>query len=138
MTNQESKGPGIFGTVIAYAPADEEQGRKTLHHHWQVWVKELDMKLRQDLFHNDAKTKQGARDKLQKYVDQIISTTFGPGLVLKKNNERVSYCIDTPLQNFWDAHHRDFSPKIEGKVIEIKPESQHISHCTLIYHSLER
>ena len=27
-TNQKSKGPGIVGTVIAYAPADEEQGRK--------------------------------------------------------------------------------------------------------------
>ena len=28
---QEAKGPGIFGTVVAFAPADEEQGRKTLH-----------------------------------------------------------------------------------------------------------
>ena len=34
--NQKSKGVGIFGTVIAYAPADEEQGIKSLHRHWQV------------------------------------------------------------------------------------------------------
>ena len=84
MTNQKSKGPGIFATVIAYSPADEEPGRKTLHRHWQVWVKELDMKLRQNLFLNDAKIKSSSRDKLQKYVDQIMSTTFGPELVLKK------------------------------------------------------
>ena len=78
-----------------------------------------------------------ARDKLQKYVDQIMSTTFGPELVLKKN-ERISYCIDTSLQNFRDARHKDISPTIDGKVIEIKPESQQISPHTLIYHSLER
>ena len=86
--------------MIAYAPVDEEQGRKTLHRHWQVWVTELDMKLRQNLFHNDAKIKLSVCHKLQKYVDQIMSITFGPDLVLKKNTERVSYCIDTSLQNF--------------------------------------
>jgi len=48
--NQEAKGPGIFGTVVAFAPADEEQGRKTLHRHIQIWVKEIDQKLRKDLF----------------------------------------------------------------------------------------
>ena len=49
-TNQEAKGPGIFGTVVAFAPADEEQGRKTLHRHIQLWVKEFDQKLRKELF----------------------------------------------------------------------------------------
>ncbi len=33
---QISKGKGILGTVIAFAGADEEQGRKTLHQHWQI------------------------------------------------------------------------------------------------------
>jgi len=28
---QTAKGKGILGTVIAFAGADEEQGRKTLH-----------------------------------------------------------------------------------------------------------
>ncbi len=32
---QTSKGKGILGTVIAFAGADEEQGGKTLHQHWQ-------------------------------------------------------------------------------------------------------
>ncbi len=30
-TTQTSKGKGILGTVNAFAGADEEQGRKTLH-----------------------------------------------------------------------------------------------------------
>jgi hypothetical protein len=136
--NQKSKGVGIFGTVIAYAPADEEQGRKTLHRHWQVWVKELDMKLRQDLFHSDAMTRRCARARLQKYVDQIMSTTFGPDLILSKEKEMVSNCVDTPFQNFRDARHKDLSTTIEGKVIEIKPESQLIAPSTIVYHSLQR
>ena len=43
---QIAKGRGILGTVKAFAPADEEQGRKTLHSHWQVWTEELTQDLR--------------------------------------------------------------------------------------------
>ena len=38
---QSSRGKGILGTVLAFFGADEEQGRKTLHRHWQIWVQEL-------------------------------------------------------------------------------------------------
>ncbi len=43
--NQTSKENGIIRTVFAFLAADEEQGRKTLHQHWQIWVKEIDQKL---------------------------------------------------------------------------------------------
>jgi hypothetical protein len=43
---QTSKGKGILSTVIAFAGADEEQGRKTLHQHWQIWVEESDQTIR--------------------------------------------------------------------------------------------
>ena len=33
---QCAKGKGILGTLMAFAPADEAQGRKTLHSHWQA------------------------------------------------------------------------------------------------------
>ncbi len=36
---KSSTGKGILGTVLAFAGANEEQGRKTLHQHWQIWVK---------------------------------------------------------------------------------------------------
>ncbi len=38
---QSSKGKGILSTVLAFSGADEEQGRTTLHQHWQIWVQEL-------------------------------------------------------------------------------------------------
>ncbi len=41
VTKKTTKGKGIFGIVVAFSAADEEQGRKTLHHHWQIWVKEI-------------------------------------------------------------------------------------------------
>ena len=43
---QTAKGKGILGIVIAFVGADEEQGRKTLHRHWQIWVKEINQTVR--------------------------------------------------------------------------------------------
>jgi hypothetical protein len=57
---QTSKGKGILGTVISFAGADEEQGGKTLHQHWQTWVKEINQTLRDSLFHKDTKTRTDA------------------------------------------------------------------------------
>ena len=33
---QRAMGKGVIGTVLAVAPADEEQARTTLHSHWQI------------------------------------------------------------------------------------------------------
>jgi hypothetical protein len=41
VTKKTTKGKGILGTVVAFSAADEEQGRKTLHCQWQIWVKEI-------------------------------------------------------------------------------------------------
>ena len=30
---------GVFGVLEAFARTDEEQGRKTLHGHWLLWIK---------------------------------------------------------------------------------------------------
>jgi hypothetical protein len=35
-----TRGKGILGTVVAFSAADEKEGRKTLHRHWQIWVTE--------------------------------------------------------------------------------------------------
>ncbi len=55
---QSSKGKGILGTVLAFSGADEEQGRKTLHRHWQIWVQELNQTLQDCLFDTDATKKK--------------------------------------------------------------------------------
>ena len=50
MKNQRAKGKGVLGTVISFGPADEEQGRGTLHSHWQIWIEEMNRDLRDLLF----------------------------------------------------------------------------------------
>ncbi len=58
---QSSKGKGILGTVLAFTGADEEQGGKTLHRHWQIWVQELNQTLRDCLFDTDATKRKDAQ-----------------------------------------------------------------------------
>jgi hypothetical protein len=57
---QSSKGKGILGRVLAFSGADEEQGRKTLHRHWQIWVQELNQTLQYCLFDTDATKRKDA------------------------------------------------------------------------------
>lgn len=142
---QEAKGPGIFGTVVAFAPADEEQGRKTLHRHIQLWVKEVDHDLRSELFHEDEGLKQKARTKFQNYIDKIMSTTFGPDLLIPLSNSTSDEAdlttggnafSDAPPQKFRDARHKDLCKDIQGKVIKCGSQNELISPVTLINHSL--
>ena len=92
---QSSKGKGILGTVITFAGADEEQGRKTLHRHWQIWVKEIDQNIRDCLFHKDDKTRLEARDTFIKHIDDVLSADYGSDLyishrcVRKDKNEEL-------------------------------------------------
>jgi hypothetical protein len=43
------KGKGILGTVLAFALAHKEQGRRTLHSHWQIWTEVLSPQVCEDL-----------------------------------------------------------------------------------------
>ena len=58
---QKADGEGIFGNVIAFAPAHEEQGRHTLHMHCQIWVEELSSRVRHSLFNPDPQKREKAR-----------------------------------------------------------------------------
>jgi hypothetical protein len=66
---QSSRGIGILGTVLEFFGADEEQGRKTLHRHWQIWVQELNQTLRDCLFETDAINRKNA----QKHSANILT-----------------------------------------------------------------
>ncbi len=72
-----SKGKGILGTVLAFFAADEEQGRKTLHPHWQIWVKEIDETLRNSWFHEDVTARDIARKTFCKHIDNVITASYG-------------------------------------------------------------
>jgi hypothetical protein len=115
---------------VEFAPADEEQGRKTLHRHIQLWVKEIDQKLRKDLFQEDKCEQDKTRIKFQNYIDKIMSTVFGPDLLVP------NACSDAPPQNFRDTHHEELCKDIKGQVIKCGSENEMISPKTLINHSL--
>ena len=59
--------PGIFGEAEAYGVAIEEQGRKTLHGHILVWIKNFNT-LRNLLFHEDIKIKSDAKKEMLSYI----------------------------------------------------------------------
>ncbi len=90
-----SKGKGILGTVFAFFAADEEQGRKTLHRHWQILVKEIDETLRNCLFHEDNTTGDIARKTFCKHIDNVITVSYGSEFrithkYIKESNDFIS------------------------------------------------
>jgi hypothetical protein len=66
--------------VLAFSGVDEEQGRKTLHRHWQIWVQELHQTLRDCLFDTDATKRKDARITFCQHINNVISASYGPGL----------------------------------------------------------
>jgi hypothetical protein len=72
-----SKGKGILGTVLAFFAADEEQGRKTLHRHWQIWVKGINETLQNCLFHEDDTARDIVRKTSCKHIDNVLTASYG-------------------------------------------------------------
>jgi hypothetical protein len=85
---QSFKGKGILGTVLAFTGADEEQGRKTLHQHRQIWVQELNQTLQDCLFDMDPTEQKHARKTFCQHINNVISASYGPDLSITHR------CID--------------------------------------------
>ena len=80
--------PGIFGEAEAYGTASEEQGRKTLHGHILVWIKNFNI-LRDLLFHEDEGVRSEAKNEMLNYVEKVMNSSYG-GLYIpdeESNNE---------------------------------------------------
>ena len=125
--------------MIAFAAADEEQGRKTLHMHVQLWVKDFNSKLRADLFHHNPYDRQVARDKLKDYIEKIMTTSFGPDLVCHPHGcsgKNLSELTDASPQILRDARHNELSKNIEGEVMQLGGKT--VSAEVLIQWSLDR
>jgi hypothetical protein len=85
---QNSKGKVILETVLAISAADEEQGRKMLHRHWEIWVKDIDQTLRNCLFHEDVSVRNTARNIVCKHIDTITTVSY-----------RSEFCITHKCNN---------------------------------------
>ncbi len=76
VTKKTTKGKGILGSFVAFFAADEEQGRKTLHRHWQIWVKEINQTVKNCLFHEDITIRDRARKTFCKQIDSVITAVM--------------------------------------------------------------
>ena len=70
-------GGGLFGEVIALAMAVEEQGRKTLHAHFVLWVKGYN-KVKERVFFGKDDDRVEAIGVLQEYCDHLATTSLFP------------------------------------------------------------
>jgi hypothetical protein len=61
---------GLFGIPKAFTASVEEQGRKTLHSHIQIWIERFD-KLRSDLHAENRIIRRIAEQELCKAMDQV-------------------------------------------------------------------
>ena len=72
---------GVFGVLEAFARTDEEQGRKTLHGHWLLWIKHFN-EMRDALHSERAAQATEAREAFLKYVDQTICASYNSEFVV--------------------------------------------------------
>ena len=73
---------GILGKVQAFARADEEQGRKTLHGHWQIWIEDFN-KCRDKLFNEDGSKNETELKIFLQYISNVICATYGEEFVIQ-------------------------------------------------------
>ena len=61
---------GIFGKVLAWTEADEEQARLTLHAHLIIWIEHFN-KMRDLLFHSDIEVRNAAKKGLYSTLKKL-------------------------------------------------------------------
>lgn len=119
-----------FGKVLAFARTDEEQGRKTLHSHWQIWVEYFNA-CRDALYEENDAIRTAARSAFVEYVDEVISASYGSeftvshtcpaaenGVITKPVSEIYKECDDKNVLR--KGRHKDHCLDIRGKVLECK------------------
>lgn len=146
---RSSKGKGILGTVIAFFGADEEQGRKTLHRHWQIWVQELNQTLRDCLFDLDASKRMDARKAFCQHIDSVVSACYGPELTITHKcidgNETERTKVDVPNNLFKEkipvvfrhARHKDLCDQVKGGIMHCSECAQTVSTIDIVNNALQ-
>jgi len=112
---------GVFGEPLAACEADEEQGRKTLHSHWLIWIKDFSF-VRQMCYHSDETVRETARSKLSEYVEKTMCASYGDRYEVSHvcQSGVATHPIEdafepSPNQVVRDARHKDHCFSVEGK-----------------------
>jgi hypothetical protein len=125
---QKADGEGIFGNVIAFAPAHEEQGRHKLHMHCQIWVEEISSRVRHSLFNPDPQKREKARKDFYGYIDTIMSSSYFTKLNFthnclptKEGDTNISDNItEREIQLFRDARNETLCGDEEGRLLKCR------------------
>ena len=148
--SKSSTGKGILGKIRVFAGVDKEQGCKTLHRHWQIWVEEINQLLQNALFDKDNNTRNKARQTFQGHIDNLISTSYGPQFCVthkcKDDNDQETLKNDIPEnifnekdpECFWKARHKELYNDIKGGLMFCKDCEQSISTTDIVNQSLKR
>jgi hypothetical protein len=142
---QTSKGKGILGTVIAFVWADEEQGCKTLHQHWQIWVKEINQTVRDSLFHKDTKTRTDTQNSFLKHINNVICANYGSDLrITHKCVKELKTGIANNLFKdkdpcyFQQGRHKDLCDEVKGGIMYCGECNKTITTVDIVNRSLQQ
>lgn len=111
---------GAFGKCEAWYTPVEEQGRKTLHSHFLIWIKDWS-KLLKGLYSVDIETRDKAALELSEYADHVVSTKCF-GLNSGSNRNRV-----TSFQSRATSHPCDSPNMIPCDVQQLR--NMRYKHC---------
>eukprot|EP00957_Ditylum_brightwellii_P023036 1738369-Ditylum_brightwellii.AAC.1 len=110
---------GNFRTPVALRCTDEEQGCKTLHTHFPIWIKDFDC-TKSFLYHENENVRKQALSEIQKYIDKIMCTSYGNVTDEHTCNSRTMHStpdriLPDPRQKLLhDMHHEDCCYLIKG------------------------
>jgi hypothetical protein len=116
------------GTARAFAPGDEEQGRGTLHSHWQVFIEELTNEVRSALFEGNNADKEEAKQKIIHHTDQVMNSSYGDNIIVEhmcKESKPIVGCVadifqQCPLQTLRNGRHKNICNDVRGGILECK------------------
>ena len=122
--------------MLAFVPGDEEQGRGTLHSHWQCWLTEISQGVRNFLFAKSKHEREKARADFLQHIDAVLNASYGSDLIVTHNyvNEDGAICQQTDvveeifqerkIQVLRNARHKRLCHevnRISGKVAYMRP-----------------
>jgi hypothetical protein len=136
--------------VLAFSGVGEEQGHKTLHRHWQIWVQELNQTLQDCLFDTDATKRNDAQETFCQHIDIGISAIYGPDLSITHRcidgdeNEQMKNGIADKLfreKNLTfsrHARHKELYDKVKGGIMYCPNCNQTMSTIDIVNKALQR
>jgi hypothetical protein len=97
---------GLFGKPQAFTATIEEQGRRTLHTHIQVWIKEFN-EWREQLHSSSHRVKQNAEHCIKEFIDNISNCEmfFNDDSMLCYDRNRVAKAFPHQCE-VTEVHHR--------------------------------